>query len=219
MTYFSLCTDYFVWVTCTEIKWRESTVNLIVITAFHLIFFILSWSHFIYLNQEGSLFFIDCLLCPQIASFSLLAGSGADTQVVSAAVCSRSVVFFAGWTVILAARRRCFLVLCHTVLTWPHMQIQYDWYRFRPTVALKHLFFLKTNLDVTPQVRKILFLQGLCKCNSSKIYSDRQIMARTLGFIKIHVTKQLDLLQIFFLSTLSQMFPTMFKTVEILDYR
>lgn len=27
MTYFSLCTDYFVWVTCTEIKWTESTVD------------------------------------------------------------------------------------------------------------------------------------------------------------------------------------------------
>lgn len=42
MTYFSLCTDYFVWVTCTEIKWTESTVDtffflpLIVITTFHI---------------------------------------------------------------------------------------------------------------------------------------------------------------------------------------
>ncbi len=59
MTYFSLCTDYFVWVTCTEIKWTESTVDtffflffsLIVITAFHLFFpLILSRTHFINLK-------------------------------------------------------------------------------------------------------------------------------------------------------------------------
>lgn len=71
-------------------------MNLIVITAFR--FFFSSSAEVISLTwiRKALFFFIDCLLCPQIASFSLLASSGADTQVVSAAVCSRSVVFSPG---------------------------------------------------------------------------------------------------------------------------
>lgn len=92
MTYFSLCTDYFVWVTCTEIKWTESTVDTFFFFFFSNCYY--SISHFFRPSSSAELISLTwSLVCPRAALFSLLTCSGGDMQVVSAAICSQSVVF------------------------------------------------------------------------------------------------------------------------------
>ena len=174
-----------------KVKRINRELNCYYSVSLFFFFFILSWSHFINLDQEGSLFFYRLFA---LSSNSIVQLVSRQRRRYAGRLCCRLLQIcrvFAGWTVISAARRRCFLVLCHAVLTWLHMQIQYGWYCFRLTVALKHLFFLKIYLNVTSRARKILFLQGLCKCKSSKISSD--------SFGINGVTERLDLLQICFM--------------------
>lgn len=80
-----------------------------------LFFFILSRSHFINLDQEGSLFFY-WLFALSSNSFVQLVSQQWSRYAGRLCCCLLQICrVFAGWTVISAARRRCLLVLCHAV--------------------------------------------------------------------------------------------------------